>query len=125
MSGTAVTLVLTSAFLHALWNARAHTGGDRVMEVAVAYATGTVLLSPWLVIDPPVEVIGWVVLSGVAHGGYIWGLATAYSRGGLAPPSPAARRRTAAISKNSSALMSRPPRPPTKEASTGRAPGRP
>ncbi len=91
MSGTAVSLVLTSAFLHALWNARVHTGGDRVMEMAVAYATGILLLSPWLIADPPFEVIGWVLLSGVAHAGYIWGLSTAYSRGGLATTYPLAR----------------------------------
>lgn len=91
MSGPAITLVLASALLHASWNARAHQGDDRVIELAVAYATGAVLLSPWLLVDPPSEVLGWMFLSGFAHGGYIWALATAYSRGGLATTYPLAR----------------------------------
>ena len=84
MAGVAILLVLGSAFLHAAWNARANVGDDRSIELAIAYATGALAFSPWLIIDPPTEVIGLMMLSGVAHGGYILFLAQAYRRGGLA-----------------------------------------
>ncbi|MEQ8839715.1 MAG: hypothetical protein RIB98_01930 [Acidimicrobiales bacterium] len=91
MNGVAVALVLSSAFFHAIWNARANRGDDRAVELAIAYATGAVVLLPWLVMDPPTEVLGWMVLSGLAHGGYIGFLAQAYRRGGLATTYPIAR----------------------------------
>ena len=91
MSGSAIILVLSSAFLHAVWNARANEGEDRAIELAIAYGTGAVVLLPWLIIDPPTEVLGLMVLSGLAHGGYIAFLAQAYRRGGLATTYPLAR----------------------------------
>jgi drug/metabolite transporter (DMT)-like permease len=91
VAGVAVLLVLGSAFLHATWNARANEGQDRAVELAIAYVTGAVALSPWLIADPPTEVIGLMVLSGIAHGGYIAFLAQAYRRGGLATTYPVAR----------------------------------
>ncbi|MEZ5244699.1 MAG: hypothetical protein R2707_06370 [Acidimicrobiales bacterium] len=91
MTGVAIVLVLGSAFLHATWNARANEGQDRAVELAIAYATGAIALSPWLVTDPPTEVIGLMLLSGIAHGGYIAFLAQAYRRGGLATTYPLAR----------------------------------
>ena len=91
MTGVAIVLVLGSAFLHATWNARANEGRDRPVELAIAYAVGAVVLSPWLVADPPTEVLGLMVLSGLAHGGYITFLAQAYRRGGLATTYPLAR----------------------------------
>lgn len=91
MAGVAIVLVLASAFLHATWNARANDGADRAIELAIAYATGAVALLPWLISDPPTEVLGLVVLSGLAHGGYISFLAQAYRRGGLATTYPLAR----------------------------------
>jgi drug/metabolite transporter (DMT)-like permease len=91
MSGAAILLVLGSAFLHAAWNARSNEGDDRVIELAVAYGNGVLLLSPWLIIDPPTEVIGFMVLSGLAHGGYISFLSRAYRHGGLATMYPLAR----------------------------------
>ena len=91
MSGVAISLVLGSAILHATWNARAHTGEDRVITLAVAYATGVLLLSPWLLADRPTEVLGLMVLSGFAHGGYLWFLSQAYARGGLVTTYPLAR----------------------------------
>lgn len=91
MTAAAIILVLGSAFLHATWNARANDGDDRAIELAVAYATGAIVLSPWLIADPPTDVLGLMVLSGIAHGGYITFLAQAYRRGGLATTYPLAR----------------------------------
>lgn len=91
MPSAAILLVLGSAFLHATWNARANDGDDRAIELAIAYATGAVVLLPWLIVDPPTEVLGLMVLSGLAHGGYISFLAQAYRRGGLATTYPLAR----------------------------------
>ena len=91
MSGIPIALVLASAFLHAAWNARSNDGGDRAVELAIAYANGVVLLSPWLIADPPTEALGFMVLSGVAHGGYLLFLARAYAHGGLATTYPLAR----------------------------------
>lgn len=91
MTGVAILLVLGSAFLHATWNARANEGADRAVELGIAYATGAVVLAPWFVLDPPTEVLGLMLLSGLAHGGYIAFLARAYDRGGLATTYPLAR----------------------------------
>lgn len=91
MTAVAILLVLGSAFLHATWNARANDGEDRAMELVIAYATGAVALAPWLLADPPTEVLGLMLLSGLAHGGYISFLARAYRKGGLATTYPLAR----------------------------------
>ena len=91
MTGVAILLVLSSAFLHATWNARANDGDDRAIELAIAYAVGSLALSPWLIADPPIDVVGLMLLSGLAHGGYIAFLARAYRQGGLATTYPLAR----------------------------------
>jgi len=91
MSAAAIALVLVSALMHAVWNAKARDGGDRVSELTVSYATGAVILLPWLVVDPPSEVLGLVLLSGVAHAGYLTFLSAAYKRGELATMYPLAR----------------------------------
>ena len=91
MTTAAILLVLGSAFLHATWNARANSGGDRAIEIGIAYALGSVVLLPWLLLDPPAEALGFMVLSGLAHGGYILFLSQAYQRGGLATMYPIAR----------------------------------
>ncbi len=91
MSTAAIVLVLGSALLHAGWNARTHAGDDRRATLTVAYLTVTVVFFPWLLADPPSEVLGFVLLSGVAHSGYIWALTGAYDRGALAITYPVAR----------------------------------
>jgi multidrug transporter EmrE-like cation transporter len=91
MSAVAVALVMGSALLHAWWNARAHAGDDRVAELTVAYATGALLLAPWILADPPSEVLALVVVSGCVHAGYLTLLASAYQRGSLAIAYPIAR----------------------------------
>jgi len=77
--------------MHAVWNAKARSGGDRVSELTVAYSTGVVILLPWLIFDPPLEVLGLVLFSGAAHAGYLTFLSAAYRRGELATMYPLAR----------------------------------
>ncbi|MEM7143178.1 MAG: hypothetical protein AAF548_19305 [Actinomycetota bacterium] len=91
MPGSAIALVLASAFLHAFWNARSTEGDDRPAQYAFMYATGAVALLPWLIVDPPTEALGFALLSGLAHGGYLVFLARAYDGGGLATMYPLAR----------------------------------
>lgn len=91
MSATAFALVIGSAFLHAVWNARTNADDDRAPQLALMYATGALLLLPWLIADPPTEALGFVALSGLAHGGYLLFLGAAYARGGLATTYPLAR----------------------------------
>ncbi len=91
MSAAAIMLVLGSAFLHASWNVRTHSGDDRRATLIVAYFAVPVLLSPWLLTDPPTEVLGVLALSAMAHSGYIWSLSAAYDRGALAITYPIAR----------------------------------
>jgi drug/metabolite transporter (DMT)-like permease len=88
---SAVLLVLASAFLHAYWNARTNADDDRAPQLVFMYATGAVLLLPWMIADAPTEVLGFVLLSGLAHGGYLVFLAKAYAGGGLATMYPLAR----------------------------------
>lgn len=93
MSPTVLLAVLGAAFLHALWNALIRIGGSRigamvmlsVLEVPVGLAV--VLTRPL----PPVEVIPWILASGVAHFGYKFFLAHAYEHGDLSRVYPIAR----------------------------------
>jgi len=91
VSAAAIALVLVSALMHAVWNSKARGGDDRVSELTVAYGTGVLILTPWLIIDPPFEVMGLVLLSGIAHAGYLTFLSAAYRRGELATMYPLAR----------------------------------
>jgi len=56
VSASAVLLVLAASFGHALWNARTHSGADRLGTLVVSYYVGALWLTPWIVLDPPFEV---------------------------------------------------------------------
>ncbi|MEM9201772.1 MAG: hypothetical protein AAGC53_08930 [Actinomycetota bacterium] len=91
MDAIAVVLVLCSSFVHALWNARTHRDADRRATLAVSYVVGASVLSPWLIMDPPVEVLGLVLISACLHAAYITALSAAFDRGALAVTYPIAR----------------------------------
>ncbi|MEM8706489.1 MAG: hypothetical protein AAGE98_08530 [Actinomycetota bacterium] len=91
MDVVAVVLVLASSFVHALWNARTHSGADRRATLAVSYLVGATVLSPWLVMDPPFELWWLVLVSGCLHAAYITALSAAFDRGALAVTYPIAR----------------------------------
>ena len=81
MSASAVLLVLAASFGHALWNARTHSGADRLGTLVVSYYVGALWLTPWIVLDPPFEVWWLLLTSGLLHASYITALAAAYDRG--------------------------------------------
>ena len=91
MSAGAVLLVLVASFGHALWNARTHSGPDRLGTLVVSYYVGALWLTPWIILEPPFEVWWLLLISGLLHASYISALAAAYDRGALAVTYPIAR----------------------------------
>lgn len=91
MSASAVLLVLAASFGHALWNARTHSGSDRLGTLVVSYYVGGLWLTPWIILEPPFEVWWLLLISGLLHASYITALAAAYDRGALAVTYPIAR----------------------------------
>jgi len=88
---SAVLLVLASTVLHAGWNARLHKGGDPEVVIALAYLFVGIVLLPTAVVDPPGEVLGWVLASSVAQGLYMGLLGSAYLTGSLGVAYPISR----------------------------------
>ena len=91
MGAVALALVLSSAFVHAWWNARMHAGEDHQATLTISYLVSGTLLLPFAIIDPPFDALPLLLGSAVAHSGYIWFLSGAYDRGGLATTYPLAR----------------------------------
>ena len=87
----AVLLVLASTVIHAGWNARLHRMDDPAVVVATSYLWVGVVLLPMMVVDPPVEVLGWVFASAAAQAVYIGCLGAAYRDGSLSVAYPIAR----------------------------------
>ena len=91
VSASAVLLVLAASFGHALWNARTHSGADRLGTLVVSYYVGALWLTPWIVLDPPFEVWWLLLTSGLLHASYITALAAAYDRGRSPSRTPSPR----------------------------------
>ena len=91
MPTSAVLLVLASTVLHAGWNARLHRTADPEVVIALAYLAVGIVLLPAAVMDPPIEVIGAVLASAVAHSAYLSLLGTGYREGSLGVVYPIAR----------------------------------
>ena len=88
---SAVLLVLASAVLHAGWNTRLHRSSDSGVVIALAYLFVGIVLVPAAVVDPPGEVLGWVLVSSVSQGLYMGLLGSAYRAGSLGVAYPIAR----------------------------------
>lgn len=86
-----VILILISALFHASWNALLHRSEDPSMSIVVSYLSFGIFLSPALLIDPPTEVIGWALLSGLFHAAYISMLSFGYQIGSLGVVYPISR----------------------------------
>ena len=67
MSASAVILGLAASFGHALWNARTHSGADRLGTLVVSYYVGALWLTPWIVLDPPFEVWRLLLILSLIH----------------------------------------------------------
>ncbi|MDP6894359.1 MAG: hypothetical protein QGF73_03260 [Acidimicrobiales bacterium] len=91
MPAFVVVLILISALFHASWNALLHRSEDPSMSIVVSYLSFGVFLSPALIIDPPTEVIGWALLSGLFHAVYITMLSFGYQIGSLGIVYPISR----------------------------------
>lgn len=91
MTTSAVLLVLAASLLHASWNARTHAEGDPRAVLAVSYLVAAAIFVPWLVVEPPWSVWPLILIAGVVHGLYLWGLSGAYTSGALASTYPVAR----------------------------------
>ena len=91
MPTSAVLLVLASTVLHAGWNARLHRTADPEGVIALAYLAVGIALLPAAVVDPPVEVVGAVLASSVAHSAYLTLLGIGYREGSLGVVYPIAR----------------------------------
>jgi drug/metabolite transporter (DMT)-like permease len=91
MSALAIGLVLLAAAVHATWNLRLHRAEDRVAVIAVAGIVSGAMLFPFVLVDPPVEVVGWIAVSTAAEIVYGLSLAAAYRRGDLSLTYPVGR----------------------------------
>jgi drug/metabolite transporter (DMT)-like permease len=86
-------IVLTAAFLHALWNALVKASGDRAITlglVAAGHCVPAILLLP-MAPAPAVAALPYIVASTVIHWGYYYFLNTAYRFGDLSLIYPIAR----------------------------------
>ncbi len=88
---SAVLLVLASTVLHAGWNARLHRSTDPEVVIALAYLFVGIVLLPAAVVDPPGEVLGWMLASSLAQGLYMGLLGSAYRAGSLGVAYPISR----------------------------------
>lgn len=97
MSWPAATLIITSAFLHALWNLISKRRSPTLAFFFVASISGTLVMLPLLVVwraalaHVPSAVWGLVLATGGAQAVYFVGLAGAYRRGDMSLAYPLAR----------------------------------
>jgi drug/metabolite transporter (DMT)-like permease len=88
-----LTIVLTAALLHALWNALVKASGDRAVTlglVALGHCLPAVFLMPFVPV-PAMEAIPYIIASTVIHWGYYYYLNTSYRFGDLSLIYPIAR----------------------------------
>jgi drug/metabolite transporter (DMT)-like permease len=88
-----IGLILTSALIHATWNALVKSDSDRLVTFAVVMGSGSViglLFAPFVEI-PRAEAWPWLVSSVVIHCFYYYFLLQAYAHGDLSYVYPIAR----------------------------------
>lgn len=93
MTLSVLGIVLTAAFLHALWNALVKASGDRAITlglVAAGHCVPAILLLPMTPV-PAMAALPYIVASTVIHWGYYYFLNTAYRFGDLSLIYPIAR----------------------------------
>lgn len=88
-----IAAILTSALIHATWNALVKSDSDRLVTFAVVMASGSVIglfLMPFVEV-PRAEAWPWLIASTVIHGFYYYFLLQAYAHGDLSYVYPIAR----------------------------------
>lgn len=93
MTPFVVSIILSAALLHAVWNAIVKTAADRTTMLGLV-ALGHVIPGAVMVVLlplPELESLAYVVLSTVIHFGYFYMLGQAYKHGDLSVVYPIAR----------------------------------
>jgi drug/metabolite transporter (DMT)-like permease len=88
-----LTIVLTAALLHALWNALVKASGDRAVTlglVALGHCLPALFLLPFVPV-PSMAAFPYIIASTVIHWGYYYYLNTSYRFGDLSLIYPIAR----------------------------------
>lgn len=97
MSFIAVALIVTSAFMHALWNYVSKRHSPSLAFFFITAASAAVLMSPLLIIHHqtlsliPLYVWALILATGIAQTVYFFGLAGAYKKGDISLAYPMAR----------------------------------
>ena len=97
MSLIAAILIITSAFMHAGWNFVSKRRSPSLAFFYITAVSASFLMIPVLILYRhalpfvPTSVWGLVVLTGIAQGIYLFGLAGAYKRGDISLAYPLAR----------------------------------
>lgn len=96
-----LSIVLLSAFLHALWNTATKGSRDPVAYLLTLQVISCVALAPLLWLcdlgEVPASVWGLVAATGVVHGLYSYWLSMGYSRGDLSVVYPISRSTPAVV----------------------------
>jgi drug/metabolite transporter (DMT)-like permease len=96
MTGSALGIVLVSAFLHAFWNYLAKKSRNKIAFIWWSILFSTIIFFPMFLYYWPAVTIssaGWrcIVATGILHAFYFWFIGTAYERGDLSLVYPLAR----------------------------------
>ena len=96
MTGTALSIVLIAALLHALWNYLTKTSRNKIAFIWWAILFSTIIFFPMFLYYWPkagISAAGWgcIVATGVFHAFYFWFMGGAYQRGDLSLVYPLSR----------------------------------
>ena len=96
MTGTALSIVLVAAFLHACWNYLAKKSRNKMAFIWWAILLSTIIFFPMFLYYWPMVTIssaGWgcIVATGIFHALYFWFMSGAYQRGDLSLVYPLSR----------------------------------
>ena len=96
MTGTALSIVLVAALLHALWNYLTKTSRNKIAFIWWAILFSTIIFLPMFLYYWPTVTIsaaGWgcIIATGIFHAFYFWFMGGAYQRGDLSLVYPLSR----------------------------------
>lgn len=95
MDWIVVLIVLAAAFAHAAWNLFIKMGGDRLCATALMFFCTAIISTLYLIFSttplPSSDVWGYLMVSSVVHGIYVYSLSRAYDVGDFSKIYPIAR----------------------------------